>query len=414
LFPRRHCDLPLVRNEPCWHKLLELLSGPVISDHIMAIRDTLLAWIWRRLVRPVLFLADAEVTQDWSRRLFSTLVRIPAVGRGMTAFFRIADPRLRVRRFGLEFPNPVGLAAGLDKNGDWFGALHTLGFGFLELGTFTGQGQPGNPRPRIFRLPRDQALINRMGFPNQGAAAAVEVLARLRERPILGINIGKSAAVPLESANADYLKSFELLYPYASYFTVNVSSPNTVGLRSLQTTEALSALVRELMQKNNSLAQARGSEPRPILVKIAPDLDDDQLHGIVKLCIELGVAGMIVANTTISRQGLKSSEAVVQKAGAGGVSGGPLTLRARELVAKVYRISQGAMPIIGVGGILSGEDAWEMIRAGASLVQVYTGFIYGGPGFVASINRHLLRRLAESGKASIEDVIGEAHSAHRP
>ncbi len=374
----------------------------------MAIREKLLAWFWRRCVRPVLFLADAETAHDWSSRVFSAIVKIPGIGRGITACFRVADPRLRVRRFGLEFPNPVGLAAGLDKNGDWFGALHTLGFGFLELGTFTGQAQPGNPRPRIFRLPKDQALINRMGFPNKGAAAAAELLARTRDRPILGINIGKSAAIPLESANADYLKSFELLFPFASYFTVNVSSPNTVGLRSLQATDALAALLGELMQKNDALAQSAGKEPKPILVKIAPDLDDGQLHDVVRLCRELGVAGMIVANTTIARQGLKSSEEVVQKAGAGGLSGGPLTRRARELVAQVFRLSEGAVPIIGVGGILSGEDAWEMIRAGASLVQVYTGFIYGGPGFVASINRHLLRRLAESGKGSIEEVVGEA------
>ena len=181
-----------------------------------------------------------------------------------------------------------------------------------------------------------------------------------------------------------------------------------MGLRKLQATDALSALLGELMQKNQSLAQSKGGEPKPILVKIAPDLDDDQLHSIVRLCMDLRVAGMIVANTTTARQGLRSSEDVISRAGTGGLSGAPLTLRSRDLVAKVYRISQGAMPIIGVGGIMSGEDAWEMIRAGASLVQVYTGFIYGGPGFVASINRHLLKRLAEAGKATIEDVIGEA------
>jgi dihydroorotate dehydrogenase len=372
-------------------------------------RDTLLVWFWRRLVRPVLFLVNAEATHDWSRLVFTALMKIPGVARGMTSFFRVDDPRLRVRRFGLEFPNPIGLAAGLDKNAEWFGALSTLGFGFLELGTFTAQAQPGNPKLRIFRLPKDQALINRMGFPNQGAAAAAERLAKVGQCPILGINIGKSALVPVESATGDYLESFERLYPYARYFALNVSSPNTVGLRKLQATDALSALLRELIQKNQSLAQSQGCEPTPILVKIAPDLDDDQLHSIVHLCIELRVAGMIVANTTITRQGLRSSDDVISHAGAGGLSGAPLTMRARDLVSKVYGISQGAMPIIGVGGIMSGEDAWEMIRAGASLIQVYTGFIYGGPGFVASINRHFLHRLSESGKASIEDVIGEAN-----
>ncbi len=372
-------------------------------------RFSLLNQVWRRLVRPVLFLANAETTHDWSRRAFSCLVKVPGASRALTAFFRVADPRLRVLRFGLEFPNPVGLAAGLDKNGEWFGPLATLGFGFLELGTFTGQAQPGNPKPRIFRLPSDQALINRMGFPNRGAAAGAELLARSRERPVLGINIGKSAAVALEAATQDYLESFERLYPYASYFAVNVSSPNTVGLRSLQTTDALSALLRELMQKNNMLAQLAGGKPKPILVKIAPDLDDDQLRSIVDLCRDLGVAGIIVANTTINREGLGAGKEIIEKAGAGGLSGGPLTQRARDLVAKVFRQSQGALPIIGVGGIMTGEDAWEMIRAGASLVQVYTGFIYGGPGFVASINRHLLKRLSESGKPSIEDLVGEAN-----
>ena len=296
----------------------------------------------------------------------------------------------------------------MDKNAEWFGALNTLGFGFLELGTLTAQAQTGNPRPRIFRLPKDQSLINRMGSPNKGATAAAEFLSHVSNFPILGINIGKSAAVPLESASGDYLESFERLVPYASYFTLNISSPNTVGLRKLQATEALSALLGELMQKNQSLAQSRGCEPKPILVKIAPDLTDDQLESIVALCANLRVAGLIVANTTTAREGLKTSERAVQGAGAGGLSGAPLTKRSRELVAKVYRMGKGTIPIVGVGGIMSGEDAWEMIRAGASLIQVYTGLIYGGPGFVASINRHLLKRLSESGKASIEDVIGEA------
>ncbi len=368
-----------------------------------------LAWFWRRLARPVLFRIDAERTHNFSGRGLATLVKIPGVARGIAACFRVDDPRLRVRRFGLEFPNPIGLAAGMDKNAEWFGAFNALGIGFLEVGTLTAQAQPGNPKPRIFRLPGDRALINRMGFPNKGAAAAAKLLAHVSKRPILGINIGKSAAVPLESAPADYLESFERLYPYASYFTINVSSPNTVGLRNLQATDALSALLGALVQKNQALTQSLGGEPKPILVKIAPDLDDDQLRSIVELCSELGVAGMIVANTTTARQGLTTSAEDVVKAGEGGLSGAPLTNRARDLVSKVYRLSQGSTAIIGVGGIMSGEDAWEMIRAGASLVQVYTGFIYGGPSFVASINRHLLHRLSESGKGSIEEVIGEAN-----
>jgi dihydroorotate dehydrogenase len=377
-------------------------------------RFALLAWGWRNFVRPVLFRIDAEKTHEQTGSFFSRMITLPGVARLTTATLRVDDPRLRVTRFGLQFPNPVGLAAGMDKNAEWFGALGTLGFGFLEVGTLTAQAQTGNPKPRIFRLPKDQALVNRMGSPNKGAAAAAKFLSQVSNLPILGINIGKSAAVPLESAAGDYLDSFERLFPYASYFTLNISSPNTVGLRKLQATEALSALLGELMQKNQSLAQSRCCEPKPILVKIAPDLTDDQLESIVLLCSNLRVAGLIVANTTTAREGLKASEQAVQAAGAGGLSGAPLTRRSRELVAKVYCMSQGAIPIIGVGGIMSGEDAWEMIRAGASLIQVYTGLIYGGPSFVASIKRHLLKRLTESGKSSIEEVIGEANrSAER-
>jgi dihydroorotate dehydrogenase len=374
----------------------------------MASDRTLLDWSWRNLALPFLFRLDAEKTHNLAGNTLSWFVKIPLVGSGISAIFRVNDPRLRVRAFGIEFQNPVGLAAGMDKNAEWFSAFSTLGFGFLEVGTLTAQAQDGNPKARIFRLPEDQALINRMGCPNKGATAAAEFLVGQSKLPILGVNIGKSAAVPLESAPADYLESFERLYPYASYFAINVSSPNTVGLRKLQATDALSALLRSLMQKNESLARSAGAGPRPILVKIAPDLDDDQLQDIVDICKEVGVAGMIVSNTTITRKGLTTSDERVRSAGEGGLSGKPLTMRARTLVSKVYRLSQGAVSIIGVGGIMSGEDAWEMIRAGASLVQVHTGFIYGGPGFVASINRHLLKRLAESGKASIEEVIGEA------
>lgn len=374
-------------------------------------RHALPGWIWRRLVRPVLFRCNAETTHEWTQRGFTGLTKIPGVARALTALFRVNDARLRVKRFGLEFPNPVGLSAGMDKNAEWFTALQALGFGFLEVGTLTAQAQAGNPKPRIVRLPKDQALVNRMGSPNKGAKAAAEYLARIPNLPILGINIGKSAAVPLEAAAADYLDSFERLYPYASYFTLNVSSPNTVGLRNLQATGALSDLLGQLTEKNRVLAQSHGSASKPILVKIAPDLADDQLESIVELCGNLRVAGMIVANTTTARPELQSSARTVDEAGPGGLSGAPLTRRARGLVARVYQLSKGTIPIIGVGGIMSGEDAWEMIRAGASLVQVYTGFIYGGPGFVASINRHLLKRLAESGKASIEEVIGEANGA---
>jgi dihydroorotate dehydrogenase len=371
-------------------------------------RIKLMDQIWHWALRPLLFCLPAERAHDWTMRLFSWTMKIPGIRRLSTAFFRVDDPRLHVRRFGLVFPNPVGLAAGLDKNAAWGGALQALGFGFIEVGTLTAQPQKGNPQPRMFRLPADQAVLNRMGFNNQGAAT---VAARLAHQPIqgvLGVNIGKSASVPNESAPADYLTSFEALYPHASYFVVNVSSPNTPGLRDLQARESLATLLHALIDRNATLARSREQPPKPLLVKIAPDLGEHQLDDIVDLCLELHLAGIIVANTTTSREGLKTPESKVQRMGAGGLSGGPLTQRARSLVAAVYRRTQGALPIIGVGGMMTPEDAWQMVRAGASLVQVYTGFIYAGPGFVAAINRHLLARLAECGKASIEEVIGEA------
>ena len=367
---------------------------------------TLVGLVWR-LIRPVLFWFPAEWTHDFAKLVFSWPMKIPVCRWLTAAYFRVEDRRLRVSRFGLDFPNPVGLAAGLDKDAEWFNALHSLGFGFIEVGTFTAQAQFGNPKPRVFRLPADWALLNRMGSPNQGAAAAATRLARQPIRLILGVNIGKSASVPNESAPVDYLTSFELLYPYASYFTLNISSPNTPGLRDLQGRECLLVLLRALMDRNATLASLRKERPKPLLVKIAPDLEDRELDDILRLCIELRLDGIIVANTTISREGLLKPVQRVHCLGEGGISGAPLTQLTRALVAAVYRKTNGALPIIGVGGIMTGEDAWQMIRAGASLIQVHTGFIYGGPGFVASIKRHLLQRLSESGKASIEEVIGE-------
>lgn len=371
-------------------------------------RFALVAWVWSIFLRPILFFLPPEFTHGLTIRLFSLLMKVPGCRWLTTALFRVDDPRLPVRRFGLEFPNPVGLAAGLDKNAEWFSSLQPLGFGFFEVGTLTAQAQSGNPKRRVFRLPSDKALLNRMGSPNRGAAAAAADLDRMSRRTILGVNIGKSASVPNESAPADYLKSFEHLYPFASYFALNISSPNTLGLRNLQARDALAALLKTLMERNATLAHIRKERPKPLLVKIAPDLDERQLDDLLDLCVELRLDGIIVANTTTSREGLLTPDWYVRSLGAGGLSGAPLTQRARALVAAVYRKTKGEVSIIGVGGIMSGEDAWQMIRAGASLVQVHTGLIYNGPGFVASINQHLLQRLSKSGKASIEEVIGEA------
>jgi dihydroorotate dehydrogenase len=360
------------------------------------------------LIRPLLFTLDAERAHHLSMRLFAGAMRVPPLRRLTERLFRTDDPRLCVRRFGIDFPTPVGLAAGLDKDAEYFDALHALGFGFIEVGTLTGQPQPGNPRPRLFRLPADRALVNRLGFNNKGSAAAAEALARRRVEPVLGVNIGKSKVVPNEEAVGDYLTSFERLFPFGRYFVVNVSSPNTPGLRELQERGPLTTLLRALTDKNRELAVRNGVEPKPILLKIAPDLNEPQVGAIVEMTREVPVAGLVATNTTISRDGLRTPPARVAAVGAGGLSGAPLTERSRRMVADLYRRTGRRLPIIGVGGIMSGEDAWQMIRAGASLVQVYTGFVYGGPGFVKSIHRHLLRRLAESGKSSIDEVVGEA------
>jgi dihydroorotate dehydrogenase len=360
------------------------------------------------LIRPLLFALDAERAHHLSMRVFRRAMGVAPLRRLAARLFRGDDLRLRVRRFGIDFPSPVGLAAGFDKDAEYFDALGALGFGFIEVGTLTGQAQPGNPRPRLFRLPADRALVNRMGFNNKGSAAAAEALARRRIEPVLGVNIGKSKVVPNEEAAADYLASFERLFPFGRYFVVNVSSPNTPGLRELQERGPLTALLRALTDRNHELAARHGVEPRPILLKIAPDLTEDQVAAIVEMTREVPIAGLVATNTTVSRDGLRTPAARVAAVGAGGLSGAPLTERSRRLVADLYRRTEGRLPIVGVGGIMSGEDAWQMIRAGASLVQVYTGFIYGGPGFVKSIHRHLLRRLAATSKRSLDEVVGEA------
>jgi dihydroorotate dehydrogenase len=358
------------------------------------------------LIRPLLFALDAERAHQLSMSLFAGAMAVPPLRRLTGRLLRSDDPRLRVDRFGVRFPSPVGLAAGFDKNARYFQALHALGFGFIEAGTLTGQRQLGNPRPRLFRLPADRALINRMGFNSEGSAAAAEALARRRVETILGINIGKSKVVPNEEAVGDYLASFERLFPFGRYFVVNVSSPNTPGLRDLQERGPLTALLRALTEKNADLAVRQGTAPRPILLKIAPDLTEEQVVAIVEIAREVPIAGLVATNTTIRRDGLRTAPARVAAIGAGGLSGAPLSERSRNMVADLYRRTAGRLPIIGVGGIMSGEDAWQMIRAGASLVQVYTGFVYGGPGFVRSIHQHLLRRLAESGLRSIEEAVG--------
>ncbi|ELR70424.1 Dihydroorotate dehydrogenase [Fulvivirga imtechensis AK7] len=287
--------------------------------------------------------------------------------------------------FGLTFSNPVGLAAGFDKDAKLVDELACFGFGFIEIGTLTPKAQPGNDKPRLFRLPADQAIINRMGFNNGGVNAAVARLRRRKSSVLIGGNIGKNKVTPNEEAFNDYRTCFEQLFEVVDYFVVNVSSPNTPNLRALQDKEPLTQLLGGLMKLN-----AEKKTPKPILLKIAPDLTDDQLNDIVDIVKEVNLDGLIATNTTISRDGLKTPEHEVQKIGAGGLSGLPLRARSTE-VLKFLRNKLGPdFPIISVGGIMSAEDALEKIRAGASLVQVYTGFIYEGPSLIKKINKALL------------------------
>lgn len=364
--------------------------------------------IWKT-GRSVLFKFPAEMVHHFSMNAFSGISAIGPIASQVRRRYSVVDPRLNTKFVGLSFANPIGLAAGFDKEARWFPKISNLGFGHVEVGTLTGQAQPGNPKPRLFRLPEDQAIINRMGFNNAGADVAARHLARMtKSHPddVLGINIGKTKIVPVESATEDYLFSFERLFSYADYFTVNVSSPNTPGLRSLQNREPLIELLSEIQKLNSKLAADHEVERKPVLLKIAPDVTPEQLADIVAIVKEVDLDGLIATNTTISRDGLKTSASKVETIGNGGLSGKPLTQRSREMVGEVYRLTDGKLPVIGVGGIMTGEDAWRMIGAGASLIQLYTGFIYGGPGIVRDMNQYLLKRLSESDLPSIAAAVG--------
>jgi dihydroorotate dehydrogenase len=310
------------------------------------------------------------------------------------------DPKLGVDALGLHFSHPIGLAAGFDKNATAYEALAALGFGFVEIGTVTGQAQPGNPKPRLFRLPADRALINRMGFNNLGASTVASHLTQKRSVPI-GVNIGKTKIVTEENAASDYVQSTRLLGPLADYLVVNVSSPNTPGLRNLQTVELLRPLLRAVKEE-----LGRVSPRRPLLVKIAPDLNDADIDAIADLALELELDGIIATNTTISRADLQSPAAQIEACGAGGLSGAILKARSLAVLERLYRRVGKQLTLISVGGIETAEDAWARLAAGASLVQIYTGFVYGGPLAVWSLQRGLAQRLAASKFGSIAEVVG--------
>jgi dihydroorotate dehydrogenase len=318
------------------------------------------------------------------------------------------DALLSQTVYGLRFPNPLGLAAGFDKNGALPHVWPALGFGFAELGTVTAMAQPGNPPPRMFRLTDVHGLINRLGFNNAGAEAVSIALTRrlaTRRPPIpLGINLGKSKLAPLERAADDYVASLRLLAPLADYVVVNVSSPNTPGLRDLQAEAQLAPLLAQLRSANDASAAARGRPAPPLLLKLAPDLADDALAGVVEVARTHGIAGLIATNTTIARDMLPSGHRLAQETG--GLSGTPLRARSTAVVRQLRRLTHGELPIIGVGGIFSGADAYEKIRAGASLVQAYTGFVYGGPGFAARVCRELRALLRRDGLHNVGAAVG--------
>ncbi|HEV3471339.1 MAG TPA: quinone-dependent dihydroorotate dehydrogenase [Pyrinomonadaceae bacterium] len=361
--------------------------------------------LYRSALRPLLFRLAPETAHE-------VALRALALGLGPERLLRAAARRFgrapfgELRRFGLSFANPVGLAAGFDKNGVAARELAALGFGFVEVGTVTHLAQPGNPRPRLFRLPEDRALVNRLGFNNAGAAALAARLSGGRPACVLGVNIGKSRAVAVEDATEDYLASFRLVWPHADYVAVNVSSPNTPGLRELQRADRLSALLGELQRANRELSARLARGPVPLLVKVAPDLGEGELELIVGAALGAGVAGIIATNTTTSREGLRTPSAQVAACGEGGLSGAPLRRRSTRVVAALRRLTRGALEIVGVGGVFSAADAWEKICAGASLVQLYTGFVYEGLGVARDLNDGLAALLRRHGFRTLDEAVG--------
>jgi dihydroorotate dehydrogenase len=345
--------------------------------------------VYKLLIRPIFFLFDPEKIHHFTFNLLRILGKVPGVKEIWKGLYTRKESSLHRTFFGIDFPNPVGLAAGFDKDAKLIDELGCFGFGFVEIGTLTPKGQAGNEKPRLFRLPADQALINRMGFNNGGVDDAVERLRNRKSKVIVGGNIGKNKLTPNEEAFKDYEIAFEALYDYVDYFVVNVSSPNTPNLRALQDKKPLT----EIIQKLQVINKIKPSQ-KPILLKIAPDLSDGQLNDIIELVNDVKLDGLIATNTTISREGLLTDKEVVEAIGMGGLSGKPVKDRSNEVLSYLRKALGNDYPIIGVGGIMSPEDAVEKLKAGASLIQIYTGFVYEGPGFVKRINSKIAKMMA--------------------
>ena len=338
--------------------------------------------MYHRLIKPLLFLFDPEKVHYFSFFMIKLLSAIPGVPFLIRSLYQVKHPSLEREVFGLKFPNPVGLAAGFDKNAVLYKQLSNFGFGFIEIGTLTPKGQPGNPKKRLFRLKEDEAIINRMGFNNQGVDDAVKRLQK-NTNVLIGGNIGKNKVTPNEEAVNDYIYCFETLFDHVDYFVVNVSSPNTPNLRALQDKKPLTHLLSTLKELNNTK-----KHPKPILLKIAPDLSNNQLLDIIEIVSNVKIDGVIATNTTLNREGLKAKD----KKETGGLSGKPLTKRSTEVIRFLVEKSNNAFPVIGVGGVHKPQDAIEKLEAGAALVQLYTGFVYEGPAAVKNINKALLAK----------------------
>lgn len=358
--------------------------------------------LYQSIIKPLLFKMPTETAHEFGLETLKIALGSEIVQRKFAEKFQCNEFGT-LERFGLKFKNPFGIAAGFDKNAVVANQLHALGFGFIEVGTVTLNPQAGNPKPRLFRLPSDNALINRAGFNNEGTAAAVARLKKSRPNCPLGVNIGKNKDVPNEAAIENYLASFDLAHEVADYIAVNVSSPNTPNLRELQKAENLEELLSELEKRNRELGA------KPLLVKIAPDLSEAEIEAITDISQKLGLSGIIATNTTISRENLQTSQTEIEKIGAGGLSGKPITARSTEVISKIYKYSNGKIPIIGVGGIFTAQDAFDKIAAGACLLQAYTGFVYQGFTFARDINFGLARILKEKGFRNLDEAVGVEH-----
>lgn len=362
--------------------------------------------LYRHLGKPIFFKLDPEKAHHLVIGGLHTAAKVPGMVPLMRGMYGTSKaPELSTELFGVPFPSPVGLAAGLDKNADAVEGFSAIGFGFMEVGTVTPKAQPGNEQPRLFRLPPEEALINRMGFNNRGAEGMAERLAALKYRPIpVAVNIGKNKITPNEDAHLDYKHCISVLYPYADFFVVNISSPNTPDLRNLQHGNELSVLL-EAVKEEMAVQAKRHGKSKAVLVKIAPDVSDDELEFMVATIQNSGVSGLIATNTTISREGLTHANAKET----GGLSGKPLRDRSTDIISRVYRQTGGKLPIIGSGGIFTAADAYEKIRAGASLVEIYTALIYEGPEINRKLHSGLRELLRRDGFAHISEAVGADH-----